>query len=520
MDSSSAVAFSAIQKPIDETLQTLKDAIWARRPVLGDIMTKHGDQNLFDYAKDFMDVNPASKLDTRKEELISVLEVLVGERLGKEVGSGVAAQLRRLALVSTTDHHGPVQHPFFLNANIVSALPSVERRDADYKYLVVLSFASVSNNNASAYPRGILFHGGMNGSGNLIRLPIIPDKLKMGVVYATRAFTREDLTKAEDELMKKERNGEIAAGRGEKLRALMEQHFGAPDVLAAPDFNTQLSKITFAIWPKFFHTPDGTFSKVPDLVYYDIETLVTEMLYRVHLGSPESLMHKVLFDSDYRERILKHFNNLPGAFSIEKEWGTYMFWALDDKQHRIRLKLIGDDLCMHDGSVFCHLDPLSIEEALRAKRIYPSMMLCYLMISLYYGMKCLGGFCQVNDLTVMKEAWSKALRESGKDEEADAIVPVQTKELGGDGMVLSYLHTAKDEVVPATGFDMLLDTDDDTSFEHFITLSKQVTFGEIMNPMLPEMYTVLYPIEQREPTLAGILPETIFRETGLQQKLL
>jgi hypothetical protein len=360
----------------------------------------------------------------------------------------------------------------------------------------------------------------MNGSGNLIRLPIIPDKLKMGVVYATRAFTREDLTKAEDELMKKERNGEIAAGRGEKLRALMEQHFGAPDVLAAPDFNTQLSKITFAIWPKFFHTPDGTFSKVPDLVYYDIETLVTEMLYRVHLGSPESLMHKVLFDSDYRERILKHFNNLPGAFSIEKEWGTYMFWALDDKQHRIRLKLIGDDLCMHDGSVFCHLDPLSIEEALRAKRIYPSMMLCYLMISLYYGMKCLGGFCQVNDLTVMKEAWSKALRESGKDEEADAIVPVQTKELGGDGMVLSYLHTAKDEVVPATGFDMLLDTDDDTSFEHFITLSKQVTFGEIMNPMLPEMYTVLYPIEQREPTLAGILPETIFRETGLQQKLL
>lgn len=507
----------AKRESIDDTLDALKAAIWSRRPILGEIMSKHGDQNLFEYSLDFMDVNAAPLLDARKEELIGTLQELLAARLGTDVSTKVADQLRHLALVSTTDHHGPIQHPFFLNANIISSLPSIDRQD--HNFLVVLSFASVSNNNASAYSRGVMFHGGMNGSGNLIRLPILPDKLKMSVVYATRSFTREDLTKAEEELMKKERHGEIADGRGRKLLALMEAYFGAKDVLEARDFNAQITKITYNMWQHFFHAEGGKPSRhVPDLIYFEVETLVSEMLQRFHLKDSTSLMYKILIDPIYREKILTHFNNLPGAFSLEKEWGTYMFWGLDEKQHRVRLKLDGNILTSFGGTITCALNPEAISEALRTKKIYPSMMLCYLMVSLYYGMKCLGGFCQVHDLTVMKDAWSKLLTDLGHTDEAAAIVPVQTKELSGDGMVLSYMHTAKEEVVPATGFDMLLD-DGDTSFQHFLDLSKRVTIAEIMNPMLPEMYTVLYSIDQRDPVLATLQPEKIFEETGLRTRL-
>ncbi|HVW66772.1 MAG TPA: hypothetical protein VHA78_03495 [Candidatus Peribacteraceae bacterium] len=511
---------SSVPRNIDDTLAALKDAIWSRRPILGDIMRKHGDQNILDYAMDFLDVNPSPLLDARKEELISVIEELLMQRLGKDVARGAADQLRKLALVSTIDHHGPVQHPFFVNANIITALPAVER-NLDLPYLIVLSFASVSLNNADAYARGITFHGGMNGTGNLLKLPIMPDKLKMGVVYATRAMTREDLVRAEEELTKKEQKNEIAHGRGEKLRAIMEEHFGNDDVLNAPDLNAQITKITHSIWPRFFHRAHQTSGRpVPGLIYLDIETIVTEMLLRLHLTDASSLMYKILFDPAYRALVVEHFDGIPGAFSIEKQWGTYMFWGLDDRQHRLRLSLSADNaLCTHDHSICIPLQPEAIAQALRDKKIYPSMMLCYLMVSFYYGMKCLGGFSQVHDLTLMKGAWSKVLESQGLKDEVEALVPVQTRELGGDGMALSYLPTPHHDMVPATGFDMMLE-EEDTSLEHFLMLSRKVTLQEIMNPMLPDIYKVLYPNDERDQTLATVHPEWIFKETGLSEKLL
>ena len=95
------------------------------------------------------------------------------------------------------------------------------------------------------------------------------------------------------------------------------------------------------------------------------------------------------------------------------------------------------------------------------------------MVSLYYGMKCLGGFCQVHDLTIMKVAWASLLREIGENGEADALEPVQTKELGGDGLVLSYMKTLTNELVPATGIDMLIEPNGDQSYEHYLALSKK-----------------------------------------------
>jgi hypothetical protein len=506
-------------KPPGENFQklfgNLKEAIWNRRPVLKDIISKHGDKTLFRYSQDFMDVNKSPRLDARKHELIGVAEELISKRLGQSVASEVAAQLKKLPLVSTADHHAPIDHPFFVNANIISALPYFDYPDPDIRYLVVFSFSSVSVNNPSAYPRGIEFHGGMNGSGNFIRLPILPDKLKMGVVYGTRAFTREDLTKAEQELVKKEASNEIGEGFGNKIRNLMETNFGAADVLAANDLASQITKINFHFWPKLFH---GGARKMPDLIYLEIETLVTELLLRYHLHNKESLIHRLLFDPKYRALALEHFNNLAGGFSRENKWGTFLFWAVDKKLHRVRLELNTTQLFSMKRSFVFEMDPEALESALRSKQIFPSMLLCYLIVSFYYGMKCLGGFCQVHDLTMAKEAWSCLLRAQGEYEESDALIPIQTKELGGDGLTLAYLKISKGELVPATGIDMALQGGN-TSFEFFVELSKKVTLNEMMNSMLPEIYTVLYSFSQRDHRLLALSPEQILRETGLQEKL-
>lgn len=337
----------------------------------------------------------------------------------------------------------------------------------------------------------------------------------MGVVYGTRAFTREDLTKAEQELAKKEASGEMGEGFGNKIRDLMETNFGAADVLAAPDLASQITKINFHLWPKLFH---GGMRKMPDLIYLEIETLVTELLLRYHLRNKESLIHRLLFDPQYRALALEHFNNLAGGFSRENKWGTFLFWAVDKKLHRVRLELNTTQLFSMKRSFVFEMDPETLESALRSKQIFPSMLLCYLVVSFYYGMKCLGGFCQVHDLTMAKAAWDRVLRAQGEDEEAEAILPLQTKELGGDGLVLAYLKTAKGELVPATGIDMALESEN-TSFEFFVELSKKVTLNKMMNSMLPEIYTVLYSFPDRDPALIKLSPEQILRETGLQESL-
>jgi hypothetical protein len=505
----------------EKTIEALKQAIWSRRPILGDIMQKHGNKILSKYSEDFMDVNPAPGLDSRKPEIIAVIEELVTGRLGAEVGKGVAKQLTKLPLVSTADHHASIDHPFWVNANIISGIPLYEDPDPDIRYLIVLSFSSVSVNNASGYARGILFNGG-NGSPQVIRLPILPDKVKMSVVYGTRTFTREDLTKAEGELLKKEKAGEISLGRGEQIRGFLEETFATDAVLGASQLCSQISRINFAFWRRIFHGPKGKKTDdrpLPDLVYFDIETLVTQLLLRIHLKDKSSLIHRVLFDPAFQPLIRTHFNNLAGSFSIEKGWGTYMFWGINEKQRRVSTKLQSGKLVFADSDVAIDWTPDAVWQALKNKQIFPSMLLCYLIVSLYYGFKCLGGFCQVHDLTVIKEAWRTILLALGETAEADAVVPVQTKELGGDGMVLSYMPVGKGDIAPATGIDMAL-SDDDTSFGKYVELGKRVTMMEMMCSMLPEMYTVLYSEADRDPALLALTPEQILRVTGVAEKLI
>lgn len=508
---------------VAETLEELRTAIWHRRPILGEIMQKHGDKNLFQYTKDFLDVNSAPRLDMRKPELIAEIEELTAERLGPDVAKSVAGQLKRMPLVSTADHHAPLTHPFWVNANLITALPAMERPDLDLQHIVVLSFASVSLNNASGFPRGVQFYGGVGGSENILRVPLLPDKLKMGVVYKTRGFTTEDIARVKADLDRKQKEGRLSPERAAGVMEVIDRFFATDDIYACSDLSSQITRINYKLWPHLFHgAVDAESSEdvpLPSLLYIDIETLVTRLLLKKHLQDKTSLVYKFMFDLAYRAIVLRDFDGIPGAFSTKKGWGTHYFWGIDAHHHRVKLHLVNNELTNADGDLKIPFTPEGIAAALNEGKAYPAMLLCYLMVSLYYGMKCLGGFCQVNDLTMSKAAWQKLLREVGENEEADALEPVQTKELGGDGMVLAYVRTADEHLMPASSFDMILNKND-TSVRRYLDRSKHVSLTEMMNPLLPEMYTVLYSSDERKPEYLKKTLEEIVIGTGLQEKLL
>lgn len=485
-------------------------------------MEKHGQELLFDYTKNFLDVNGSEILDRRKPELIAVAKELISKRLGPEIGMAVAKQLAFKSLLSTTDHHAAIQHPFWVNANIISALPYLENQNPLLKYLIVLSFSSISVNNASGYARGLMLHQ-QEDSGNLARLPILSDKHKMATVYCALAFSRKNLVKAERQLSKQVAAKLISARRAEQVRGVMEKYFSTDDILDCELFKEQITKINFKMWPDFFHGATGGNIagkyNPPGLIYLEIETLVAELLIRHHLFNKDSLLYKFLFNLEYQKLIPEIFNNIRGAFSLDKNWGTYLFWGVDAKQHRERMFLSVDgQLRSESGRHAYKFSPEGVKQALENKEIFPGMVFCYLVVSLYYGFKCLGGFCQVNDLTATKLAWQKLLGSVGEREEAEAVGPVQTKELGGDGMVLSYVKSAVGGIQPATGIDMILSSRS-TLFDKYYEMSKQVTLAEMMGPMLPEIYAVLYNNKERDRLIMKLTAQDIVNESGIKNKL-
>lgn len=510
MDSSSGSEPSPeSSKSIIQKLKEIEQAVWKRRPILEEVVSKRSDKSLYEYAQGFVDVNPVPELEKRRPELFAVVEKLLQERVGIEVARGVIKQLQKLPLVSTADHHGPINNPFFVNSNIISGIPQVAMADPEVKYLVAFSFASISINNSS-YPRGIEFNTDQDG---IAKVSFFPDKLKMGVAYITRAFTAEDLGRAIKEIQQKEREGFISKDKSEKIVSLVKKYFAAEHVLDSENFASQITKLNLDLWPALFGS-----KPCPDLIYLEIETIVAELLQNHHLKDSNSLIYKFLFDEQWRELVYKHFNNIDGAFSLEQGWGSFMFWGMDEKGRRVALSLNSDNLVSKDGKYVFEYTPTGIASALQQKQIFSSMLVCYLMIALYYGIKCLGGFSQVHDLTLTKEAWIAMLKELGEIQEAEAVLPMQTKEYGGDGMMLAYLPSDSGKISPAYGVEMAIG-EAEGEFDQYVEFSKSVTISEAIAPMMPEIYNVLYSQDERNPELSELSSADITKAICLLDKL-
>lgn len=506
---------------VQGVLYQLREAIWARRPVLGEIMRKHGDKSLFAYADEFYDVNPlGARVEERRKVCFPIIEELLTERLGKDVAKKTVDQLRHCPLVSTSDHHALIDNPYWINANLITALPCVSSGFECGGDLVVFSFASVSLNNASGFPRGIEFHGGLHASGKKVRLPILPDKLKMGTVYGMRPFGKDDLANALRLLREREKAGDVIPEKAALIREFIERDLGDPAILALPDLVRQVTVLNRSLWPQLFHDATGrNTGTIPSLTYLDIETLVRELLVRVVFPDTKSLAHRAMFDSSFIQSLLKRFDGIPGAFCAADASGTYLFWAVDEKMHRVRLTFRDNMLCSADDAVRIAWEPAALAEAMRSGKIFPSTALDYLIISLIYGFKCLGGFCQVHDLTVLKNAWQEVLRENGEAEEAAAIEDLQTKEMNAGGMMLTYFKTPDGRLEIPTGVDMLVERTEDTRPEKYVEISRNCSLNETMQPMLPGAYTVFYSIDERAIDTSLLTSEAILEGTGLINKI-
>lgn len=470
-----------------EDVDKLRSLIYQKQPVFAEIMREFGSETLYKYVQRLFEVSKQPYFSNRRQEIVAVIKSLVADRLDATLAEEVAVQLMNYPAVSTTDHHSWLQDPFWLNADLLQTMGVVEVNKPEVlRNTIILSFSSISLNNKDGYPKGLTFHD--DKTGELHHVPLFLDKEKMRMVYGAPGIDLKNIYHAIDHVHKYEEIGVLDAQASSVFEEKILHNFSVETVFEKRGLCEQITRFNRAMGSRLFvGAKSGNID--PELVYIEIETVVAELFQKFHLSNQDSLLYRLLFDSKMHALAADKFKNLRGGYDKENEKGSYFFWGINDNHHRVALFLEDGFLVSSDNSISLPWEPGAVSAALKEKKLMPGMLLCYLVVSLYYGFTCFGGFCQVNDLTAIKNAWSEVLTQLGELDEAAAGRAVNTKTFLGD-VVMVQMATRDQGAVPATSWDLLI-YGLENRYDYYVEQAKVMTIEEAITPLLPAMYNVI-----------------------------
>lgn len=506
--------FHCCDAQIAKNFETLQERVLDRRPVLRHIIDRKGHKSLFDYAQEYTHVNLNPPIQKRQNEFLETLGEEICRLQGPEIAKRAVEQLAVHYFVSTADHMGPLCHPFFLNSNLVTAAPYFVEHDPALQSIIVLSCSCISFDNSS-FPRGLQFHSAIanHDKAPLYSCGFLGRNVRPLPVFRHRAFTREDMLRAKKNLQEAVRKSEILQREANLLCSVIDEIYLQPEILQCEYYADQIVKTNTPLWRKYFSTSN---LPPPDIIYVEQESLVAQLLLKYHIDS-DTIISRMIFDPEYDAMVYKYFEDIQGSFSRNEGWGTYLFWGFPkESKYRVQLWKQGDELVAKDGSYRLKLTPAEVRRALREKEIFTSTLMDFLVLSFYYGLKCLGGFNQVNYLTAMKNSYIKMNVDLENYRSIEVCARAQTKELC-DGFSVAFLGQ-KGQLLLATGIDLLLHGKGDT-IKTICDTCKNISVEEALYPLLPEMYRVSYEESEWDPDLIKITDREISALIGLDQKL-
>lgn len=471
-------------------IERLQHAVFGRQKTLGRIYKTYGSSSLAEYAAGWKVVKQDSP---ERQAFFDILNKALERFYGGEVAREIAGDLAESPLISTIDHHGIFGHPFFLNSNLIFALHPSQ------KNLVCLPTAGVSLNNNTSWSGCLLLTG---DDGVMRRVSFFPDRLKTRAVLTTPAFVRAD---AERVLARAARLDFLPAGKKQRLNGLIEKIFLSPAVLGLPNFSGQAAAVSRALWAEIF-------PQAPALVYAPLETTIGEFIADYLAARPEHPLYKLFFTADGWQSLEKYFQGSLGAFTGAHK-GSFLFWGVNNKGRRVHLIRKNNHLADHEFTV--PADAGTITGLLKSGRLYPTSLVCFLVL-LSCGLTCLGGFNQVNWLTVIKRKFLELLREWGEQKLAAQIAGIPTDNFAE--AALAFGVSGRDAIYKATALDLYLDGGKD--FESYKRLAQKITLAQAIDAQLPEIYKVITAPEDRDMELQEITEKEIIGRNGLAQIIL
>jgi hypothetical protein len=462
-----------------KALDTLKANIFDRKATLGSIYTRFQDVSIYDY------VNQWPKAALQTSNIFSRhLELLAREIYGEDARQ-LMSEYNKNSLVSTIDHHGILNHPFFLNSNLIYSLKK------DTSCLICLTTTSISLNNSS-WP-GCLVVGNEEGSA-LQRLPLFLDKDKNKAVLALRAFNKQDVGRLINRI---EHEVSLPVEIREGIKQLVAEEFGTK-IFEAKNFSVQASHISTQLWNKFF-------PQAPKIFYIPLEKLVCNVVIEL-LETKNELFTTLLCRPEGWEALHKNFLGTPGAFTSAAK-GSFLFWGVNSKGERVHMSFEKNKLVGEGAEVA--LSAQEIIYSLKEGTLYPTTMVCFLVL-LYYSVTCLGGFNQVNLLTATKEKFASLLANFGQKDLSVRISSVPTENFAE--MDLAFL-VRNGNIVKATGVDVYLQKSPNI-YNSFVELSKRLTVGQSLEAALPGIYKVITPQTLQNKKLLALTASEIAEFNG------
>jgi hypothetical protein len=482
-------------------------------PTAGHLPKDKATVPFFEYAQRLVRKNPVTKTDHRRDEFRTFLKEKVEKLLGKEVAESVYTQLATNHSVATAQHYTPLS-PKTLNPTLQMSLAYFGRTEKDRENLIILGCSGISFNNHWG-PRGYTFH-------SLVDTTIVENQLN----FFGRAADAEPVISADpySTQLQKSMHKTLLHYRSEKLikkrelnkiKQFIDEIVFTPHVLSQKKFVDQISIVNFHLWKKIFEGYEGT---VPNLVFLSQEKIAAELLNTFHIHT-DTLLNKVMFDKKWHELIYKYFNNIMCAFSVERKYGTFLFWATP-KNTKDRIQLFAKDgvLVSQDNSIQIPMTPNDISKALANEELVPSTMMTFLVLGMYYGFFLTGGLDQPTYLTQTKAAYISLLKELGLTEEIENITPIVSNDIVLTRATLAFLGGPEGQRVPASGLDMWLHTNAQ-SWLNLIEVSKQVTFQDLLYRLYPELYRDYCEHTNKDKLLLEITERDIEKYEKLDEKI-
>ncbi len=467
-------------------INLLKSAVFGRRNVLAKIHAQQGLVSLFNYVTGWP--HPAGFAG---EPAVAVIKDLARKYLGVQAVAELASQIEEQSLVSTVDHHGIFGHPFFLNANLLFSLKK------DLKYLPVFSTSGVSLNNSS-WP-GCLVLTNPN-TGLLERLSFFHDGHKTKTVFGAIKIGEEEVRRVVQQV---KQLTFLKPEQKEKLTQLIPKIFLSTRVLEQNNFSDQACIISQMLWQE-------TFSSAPKLVYLPLEEIASQILIKDISVSPNHILHKLLFTPAGWQLVEKYFLGLRGAFGPNR--GSFLFWGVDNQDKRFALYREGLKIKDLGLKVEYQLTSEIISKALGDRFIYPTSLVCFLVM-LYYNFNCLGGFNQTSWLTVIKEKFIALLAEMGETAIPSQISKVVTDNFAETPLAFSYTNGL---LTKSSLLDLYLNG---VEYSVLQSQAKKITLAQSLETELPEIYKIVVPQKDRLPNLSAITPAQIAENNGLTKVL-
>ena len=442
------------------------------RPVLSDIIDEFGELDVLSFSKQLFKKGEIQSAIYRSE-FIDLLKLTFPET-PKKIIDQLDVSLKKNPVASTADHHCIINHPVYLNSNILLSLFAGDFSQKESLVIAppVLSFSAIPLNN-TAYPRGFLLASPQGEK----RFSFIGSKKRHRSIYAADPLVFSDgeidrwIKNNGEKFTKKE------IGLIEKFLLELMSNTGINDYKSYSD---QIDVINRWIWSQFF--PET------ELRFFPIEKITKKFFEETLFKNRDLPIYDFFFNMPCGKQD-QLFNGIYGAWDLDKleSWkyggGTSFFWGINSEKRMIALKREKGFLMASDKN----FNPVKwkledIIEALKKNRIVPSILTNYLIVAGHYGIYCSGAFNQIGYLSPILKQYQKGLLTISK-EESERIGKVLS---GGVHAFLYFLFgETKKKVVPLCSLNILQQKE---KIEAIPNILKKVTLNEVFNITAPLIF--------------------------------